>query len=523
MKKILLSAAAVAMLFASCGKDTETEYITVHDTVTVNKEVEKIVEKEVEKEKLVGYYTDSKPLLLQQGDTVIVNYGDIEVGADVEVYEQFSTILDPQKGKYNEYTLNCNALGAIKLKDGDDGLKVQDMENGLQNVTLINRGTITVHTKDLVEKYKDLIQTPENTTPKYKEFRVTTIFASKNSKVINEGVINVYFDHDPDNRSLIYVIGMNAALGSEVLNTGEINFYGTGSAYTRMRGVATFANNISIVNDGKITAKVDAAEDSRGITTGGTLSNVINNGTIDMTVPGVLYGITRYANNNITNNGTIKLTSVAAPEKYRLTSPKMCCGFYDPLNNKRSGYLSPMVNRGSILIDMQGAEENENRAGFGMCADVQANSTQEYISDSLSYVMENEGIVEVKSVDPAHIMVGEAGFFSSAPVAAATIQLGKWKTKLRDFATADDHLFLSYGGVNLNFGAGTIVLTAPDGYVSETAYSVAPGSLVFSATKPSNIIGYESLLFKTGTQGYSVVLDTENKTAALKKDTPLAK
>ena len=518
MKKILLSAAAVAMLFASCSKDTETEYITVHDTVTINKEVEKIVEKE----KLIGYYTDSKPLLIQQGDTVIVNYGDIEVGGDIEVYEQFTTILDPKKGKYNEYTLNCNALGAIKLKDGEDGLKVQDMENGIQNVTLINRGTITVHTKDLVEKYKDLIQTPENDAPKYKEFRVTTIFASKNSKVINEGVINVYFDHDPDNRSLIYVIGMNAALGSEVLNTGEINFYGTGSAYTRMRGVATFANNISIINDGKITAKVDAAEDSRGITTGGTLSNVINNGTIDMTVPGVLYGITRYANNNITNNGIIKLTSVAAPEKYRLTSPKMCSGIYDPLNNKRGGYLSPMVNRGSILIDMQGAEENVNRAGFGMCADVQANSTQEYISDSLSYVMENEGIVEVKSVDPAHIMVGEAAFYASG-ASVATIQIGKWKTKLRDFATAGDHLFLSFGA-KLNFGAGTIVLTAPDGYVSETAYSVAPESLIFTAPgKKTESTGYESLLFKTGTQGYSVVLDTENKTAALKKDTPLAK
>ena len=521
MKKFLISAAAVAMMFASCSKDKEIEYITVHDTVTVNKEVEKVVEKE----KLIGYYTENTPLIIEKGDTVIVNYGNIEVGKqdgqDI-VYEMYSTIMDPKKGKYTEYTLNCNALGALALKDAEGGLKGQDMENPVTHVTIVNRGTITVHTKDLVEKYRNQIQTPDNQGLKYKYFRVIVMFAGKNSKVVNEGKINVYFDHDPEILSTVYVMGLVAGDGGEIVNSGEINFYGTGSKYTRMRGAATFANSITIINDGKISAKVDVAEDSRGITTGGTNTNVVNNGTIEMTLPGTLFGMTRYANNNLVNNGTIKLTSVACPEQYRLTDFKICSAFYDPHNDKRTGLLSPMLNRGTVTVDMQGAEEAQNRVGIGMMIDVLANSTQKYIDENLNVYIENEGAIKVSSVSPS-IPVAEAGFKSSAAGVGAAVTLGQWKTTLRDFAQTKD-LFLSLG-LKMNVNVGKLILSAPDNYTSGTAYSIAQNAII-SARNPNQvteITGYDNMTVASGSADYELVWDKENQTAALKKSEVAAK
>ena len=508
MKKLIFSALAIALLAASCGKDTEIEYrdVIVHDTVTVK-------EKEtVEVEKITGYYTDNTPLLIQKGDTVIVNYGDINVG-DAEkdvVYDMFSTVLTTG-GKVTEHTLNCNALGALTLGTDEDGTPFQDMDKPVTNVTFVNRGTITVHTKDLVEKYKDLIQDPEHLDRKYKYFRVIVLFAGKQSKVVNEGVINVYFDHDPDNMSTIYVMGLVAGDGGEIINSGEIHFYGKGSMYTRMRGIGTFASNISIVNDGIITAEVDAAEDSRGITTGGTNTNVLNNGTIDFKLPGTVFGMTRYANNNLINNGTIKITALDAPEKYRLSSAKEVAGFYDPLNDQRQGPLPPMVNRGTVSIDIKGTEENGIFSG--MLFDVMS-GTADYLN-TLDIHIENEGVITTSK--PNGKIAAEAAFFSKTNKAlAATITLGHWKTQLRDFANTKD-LFLGMG-LNINLGVSKLMLTAPDNYVSETAYGIGPNAL-FTAMPGyrCEVNNYKNMSVVSAESGkFEIVLDKENQTAALK-------
>ena len=124
MKKILFVIASL-VVFASCGKDTEIEYRDVLVTEYVN----------------VGANFDSKPFVVSKSDTVIINYGDIEIG-DLDndiVFEMNSTIMDPKLGRITTYTLNCVGIGAVPLITENDTMKVNP-EQSVQNVTIINRG-----------------------------------------------------------------------------------------------------------------------------------------------------------------------------------------------------------------------------------------------------------------------------------------------------------------------------------------------------------------------------------------------
>ena len=147
-----------------------------------------------------------------------------------------------------------------------------------------------MHTKDLVERYIDQVQTPDDKTLPYTYLRVLVMYAGENSTVVNEGTINIYYDHDPSVAATIYVMALVAGEGSSIINNGEIHFYGT------------------------MTAEVDMASDSRMITTGGTKSNVINNGTMQMRMPGNILCLTRYGDTNLINNNVIEVTSVNMPK-----------------------------------------------------------------------------------------------------------------------------------------------------------------------------------------------------------------
>lgn len=464
-----ISSLVALSILSSCSKDKDIEYrdIIVHDTITETETIET--------EKIIGYYTGTTPLYIHKKDTVVINYGDIEVGKveNDTVFDMVSKLLGPG-GYYEEHTLNCSAFGSMSLKPDEDGTLVLDTkETPVTHTTLVNRGTITVHTKDLVEKYKDLIRTPDHPERKYEYFRIIVLFSGKNSKVVNEGVINVYFDHDPEIQSTIYVMGLLAGNGGEIINTGEINFYGHGSKFTRMRGVGTFADNLSIVNDGVIKAEVEVAEDSRGITTGGTYTNVVNNGTIDMKLPGTLYGITRFANNNIINNGKIILTSVDAPENYRLivgqdiTNPKNVAGLYDPINGNRQGLLSPMINRGTITINAESTQEEGLYAG--MLFDVQSAVSQNMIYNYLDIHIENEGFITTTK-KKVETQTAEAAFFTRNSQLCATISLGHWQTYLRDFANTKDLFYTNK--VFFKYGASKFVLLPSENYEFGKEYAI---------------------------------------------------
>lgn len=286
-------------------------------------------------------------LITGESGTTVVNTKDIVLGVseDDVVFEMTSTILTTS-GRVTETTLNCCAMAGINFTD-NGGMLAMDTLNMVEDVVLINRGTITIHTKDLVERYKDQIQTPDDPERPYTYLRLLAMFAGTNSTIINEGIINVYFDHDPSVTSTIYVMGMNGGGNSSMINNGEIHFYGNGSVATRLRGMATFGNSISAFNNGVMTAELDMCEDARMITTGGTKSNVINDGTMQMRLPGYILCMTRYGDSNLINNGVVDLTMVDLPEGYTAVGNAenpVVCAMYDPLSGGRTQMPSGAVS-----------------------------------------------------------------------------------------------------------------------------------------------------------------------------------
>ena len=456
-------------------------------------------------------------LITGESGTTVVNTKDIVLGVseDDVVFEMTSTILTTS-GRVTETTLNCCAMAGINFTD-NGGMLAMDTLNMVEDVVLINRGTITIHTKDLVERYKDQIQTPDDPERPYTYLRLLAMFAGTNSTIINEGIINVYFDHDPSVTSTIYVMGMNGGGNSSMINNGEIHFYGNGSVATRLRGMATFGNSISAFNNGVMTAELDMCEDARMITTGGTKSNVINDGTMQMRLPGYILCMTRYGDSNLINNGVVDLTMVDLPEGYTAVGNAenpVVCAMYDPLSDGRT-QMPSLVNRGSISIAIEGSERsNSVSQGYGMYCDLMGAG-----GGDLQVNVINDGSIKVSQSGPVDFRMAEAGFITRPAVREETccIKLGRWNTTLRDFSQTQD---LFYGqGVNMDFGGGELLLKKGEDYVDGTSYSVAPEALLYNGGRTMfryEYSGYENFDIKAADESnVNLTWDKENNQVSL--------
>lgn len=456
-------------------------------------------------------------LITGESGATVVNTKDIVLGVseDDVVFEMTSTILTTS-GRVTETTLNCCAMAGINFTD-NGGMLAMDTLNTVEDVVLINRGTITIHTKDLVERYKDQIQTPDDPERPYTYLRLLAMFAGTNSTIINEGIINVYFDHDPSVTSTIYVMGMNGGGNSSMINNGEIHFYGNGSVATRLRGMATFGNSISAFNNGVMTAELDMCEDARMITTGGTKSNVINDGTMQMRLPGYILCMTRYGDSNLINNGVVDLTMVDFPEGYTAVGNAenpVVCAMYDPLSGGRT-QMPSLVNRGSISIAIEGSERsNSVSQGYGMYCDLMGAG-----GGDLQVNVINDGSIKVSQSGPVDFRMAEAGFITRPAVREETccIKLGRWNTTLRDFSQTQD---LFYGqGVNMDFGGGELLLKKGEDYVDGTSYSVAPEALLYNGGKTMfryEYSGYENFDIKAADESnVNLTWDKENNQVSL--------
>lgn len=441
-------------------------------------------------------------------DTTIVNTKDIEIGNGIDdiLFEKTSTVLTPN-GKTDEITLDCCGLGAVALgAENEDAIPMVDTSRSVENVTLINRATITVHTKDLVKCYGHLIRTPENQDRHYYYIRVLVMYAGKNSTVINEGTINVYFDHDPSNTSTIYTIALTADDGSAIVNKGDIHFYGNGSVATRLRGVATFGDNISALNSGTMTAEVDLTEDARMITTGGTRSNVINDGIMRMRLAGNVYCLTRYGDSNLINNNTIDITAIDKPEGYP-TGEQVACAMYQPLAPTITA-MSSLINRGTVNINVEASKSSTQ--GFGMFFDMMS-------SMNLDVNIINEGMINLsRSASVAPGNVAEACFTVRENTTKAwNVNMGRWQTKLRDFGQTHD--LFKVKGVNMNFSGGQLLLVKGDDYVDGTSYGVEPEALMYNSAEGFRFeySGYDNMIIKAADNNVTLTRDKENKQVSL--------
>ena len=449
---------------------------------------------------------DSKEILITDiSGATVTNTKDIVVGSgeDDVVFEMSSTVMT-ENGQVKETTLNCCAMGALCL----DGNKIDDART-VENVTLINKGTITIHTKDLVERYAEQIRDEEHPDRPYLYLRILVMYAGANSTVINEGTINVYFDHDPSTACTVYTMGLISGEGSNIMNNGEINVYGNGSVATRFRGIATFGDNITAINNGTMNAELDMSEDTRMITTGGTNSNVINNGVMKVRMPGKVLCMTRYGDSNLINNNVIDITSVPMPEGYKSIvgdEDYIVCGLYEPLQAMRSGMPS-LVNRGTINVNIEGSDRSEPSCqGYGMFCDLMSPKAEQ-----LEVNIINEGLITVSQSGPIKFNMAEVGCVSRevGKPGACNIRLGNWLTTLRDFSQTKD-LFLAKGA-KIDFNGAQLKLLKGEDYEIGTVYSVAPEALIYNAGKDGGFryeySSYKNMVIKSADSQYTLNWD----------------
>ena len=406
--------------------------------------------------------------------TTITNTKNIVIGDMVDdlTYVRETEILSAT-GRTVEVLLECPAMTAIPLKDGNE-----DTLRTVENVTLVNKGTITVHTKQIVEHFKNQIRTTDHPDRPYYYLRLIGLFGGKNSTLINDGLIDVYFDHDKDTPFTVYCFGMIGGEGSNIINNGTIRFHGNGSPRTRLRCVGTFGDYVTAINKGTMQAEVEMVEDSRMMTSGGDYSNFINDGRMIIRQPGRIMAMTRYGDNKVVNNNLIDITAVDDPSwgtSVVGTEDHCACALFEPLNPTHQA-MPEMVNNGTINMKLEGSAKTHPRTQVcGMFFDVMGHS-------HVTVDVINNGRINVSQSGPQHLNVAELSVVTRDNMQAQTygsIRILSWKTTLRDFSQTKD-LFIAKGA-EIDFGGGKLLLEKADGYVDGTTYSVAPETLMYNA------------------------------------------
>lgn len=444
---------------------------------------------------------------------MIINTKDLVIGETADepmLYEKQGSTLS-NGDIINVTDLDCYGLLAAHITDG----KI-DTENPVNNVTIINRGKITVHTKALYERYKDLIQDTDNPDRPYEYLRVIVMYGGKNSTIINEGTIEVHFDHDSTALSTIYCIAMSGEEGTMLLNRGTIKFTGNGSLNTRMRCMAAFADSITNINEGDMIAKVTMCNDTRMITSGGTRCNIFNNKLMRIENPRIVRCMTRFGDSNIANNGTIEITAPPIPEVYGASLRNNACAMYEGMSEDRT-VMPPMINRGEIKFATD--PSNKQRTNLvGMFFEL--NAVQHAKDIPVGII--NEGTIDFDVPDnlPSTVMMSEVSTTVSDQQISAgedpaysytTLVPGRWRTKLRDFSKTP-YLFAGMG-INMNLSGAELLIERPSDYVSGTEYSIAPESLVTSLSSDYyyGVTGYESMIVTPYDEDWTFNWDTENR------------
>lgn len=448
-------------------------------------------------------------IVIGKSGQTFVNNKRIVIGLDGEAatYKQMGTIF-LGKSKQKAPLLECGAILIGKLNNGE-----VDTVANVSNVTIINRDTIEIHSKGLVEKYAHLVRDAQHPDHPYQNMRMLAMSSEgEGNMMVNEGVIDIYLDHDPTVGINVYGIGMIGKGCNTFINRGKIRFHGLGSPKSRVRGMASMSDNVMFVNDGSIIIDVKMTDDARMITSGGDYNDIINNGTMEGRSSGTMIGMTRYGDSHITNNGAIALTVEKMPAGYQSalsSTDKFACGLFEFLNAKRK-HIAPVNNKGGIVINLNDNTDDQWRA-YGLCVNM-------LIPCEADFTINNLGNITLTNRSTAnnHCMAEVGTINRTVNQANIRINVGKWHTTLRDF-TGKNGLF--HGShVTMDFSKTELTFEKPVGYVPGTPLSVSPETLLFNANgeKTTNeYIGYDQIKIATEENNLQVDWDKSGKKLAL--------
>lgn len=364
-----------------------------------------------------------------------VNYEHLDISEPVGVnYFEYEHGNIPNKPNVKVKNIALCGLAALEDNPSQPGNKKL-----ADNATLINRGTIDIHFKDIYKFYID--RKTKNGNPHDVEFdtvRCYAMAAGDNSLLINEGTINVFFDQDIDAEVSLYGCAIWANVKSLMINRGTINFIGNGSWQSYIRGIGSMASNLQVINEGGVNVDLKRAYQTRILHTAGIGGSLTNNGKIHIETGGRIMVLGALAGTRMTNNGDIDVISHSTYLKNRVSYHYQ----FDPLATAYYEHFlpneaptCPMLNRGNIKIHLIGTEASgKNAVAFGFYL-MQIGESK----SSPVHLLENEGSVEVTQEGPIHYTTAEVGVNIQSPGNCAfNIKIGRWNTPLRDFAQTKD-------------------------------------------------------------------------------------
>ena len=364
-----------------------------------------------------------------------VNYGHLDISQPMGInyFEYRHGNIPGQPGVEVKNIALCG-LAALEDNPARPGDKML-----ASNATLINRGVIDIHFKEIYALYKER-KTKSDEPDNYNNdtVRCYAMVAGTDSMLINEGVINVYMDQEIDAEVSLYGCAMWANAHSLMINRGEIHFVGNGSWQSYIRGVGSMDSHLQVINEGTITVDLERAYQTRILHTAGQYGSLTNNGLIRVKTCGRIMVLGCLAGTRMTNNGQIEITSMATflenKVSYHYQFDPLATAMYEHFlpNNLLT---CPTVNRGTIKVHLCGTEASGPYAvAFGFyCHQV---GTQ---GETPVHLMINEGSIEVTQEGPVHYNTAEVGVnMQSVGDFPVNVKIGHWKTKTRNFAVTHD-------------------------------------------------------------------------------------
>ncbi|MCR5509201.1 MAG: hypothetical protein K6F34_11010 [Lachnospiraceae bacterium] len=351
-------------------------------------------------------------------------------------------------------TLSGRNIALYGMAAVEDDEKDPDRQHFAPNATLINKGIIEIYLNEMVKAYKDQIKEgkDDNVRP-YNFIRVYAMVAGKKSMIVNEGIIRVHFDQE-DEDTPVYGLSVASGEGATVINNGTIELDGKGSFATQARVMAIPADNVAIINNGKISVNIEETSTVRVLATTGKGGSIANYGEINVTSSGRLMTIARLADTHILNAGKVnidfKAHFVTQKVSFLFQSDPLACAIYEHcLPNEKP--VPPIVNTGEINVKLEGNEHStENAVAFGIYSEIVGEEKQ-------VHRFENTGTINVSSTGPYDLITAELGCnIQSSKDFPYDIKIGEWNTTARDFAATKDVILCRSGRVDLSDAAFTI-------------------------------------------------------------------
>lgn len=435
----------------------------------------------------------------------------------IDVYGVFGS----RGGSVGMIPIYFYGMGAVK----DFGLNTSPFGELTTNsigsyATLINNGVITLHYKDIVDKYGALVDNGS-----YALMMGRGLVADEYSTLINNGTIKMVFDEDESTKSL-YFHALYAGNNSSMINNGRIEITGNGSSGADFRGMATRGNDMIMRNYGTIYIDVGNAELSRSLANTGQRSLIENYGTIYNRSHALIYGMAYNRNDQLNNFGKVTAIMNAASEKatnsesaFSSVTPG-AMGMVGTGGNDYSG--RGIFNSGVVNVHVMGAYAKPTAASVGfMLGNLSSpGMTDKQPVDSGIWFVENIGVINrSNTVQPSaennyvvrnsEIGINTVGGIGDQlnPVQA---KIGRWATELRDFGATGDFIQVARHGKDTNgeykysidFSGTNLILRPAAGYTAGTPYLVSANTLVTpvdgnSLESLADITGMETMTFSS--------------------------